>query len=201
MITERFVYGTYLTANELHDVVNDLITRGVDPQAISLVANKSIVRRLDTNLDVINYDDYLSRSKQSGWLDKLFGGKDKSSGSGVDLSGYEDEIDDDYILVVVDNMYEGQAYKLGVPNETTPGIDQDYEEEVDHVEDMVVSPENEVLNTSDMDGGMINTENLEDGDEVNQTMNNDEIIERQELEENYQERLKAEADSSTSIQE
>lgn len=180
-MTDRFVYGTYLSANELHEVVNELIMRGVDPHAISLVANQSIVRRLDTNLDVINYDEYIDQGNSSGWLDKIFGNKDSQLQTGVDLLSYEDEIAEDYILVVVDTLYEGEAYKLGVANESTPGISENYEEEVEDEDDEMIVASEESLATDET-----LSKNSEDIDEV---------IDREELEDNYQERINSENSS------
>lgn len=194
-MAERFVYGTYLSANELHEVINDLISRGVDPNAISLVANHSVVRRLDTNIDVIDFDVYQETHPSRGWLGKIFGNSDADQES-INFSGYEEEIAEDYILVVVDAQYEAEAYKLGVANESTPGLDEDIEERVKEEEDNTVVTTDEMENDNQVENQVLTKGNLESMEEFQEPSsietdgieNFEAVITKEELEENYQAR-------------
>ena len=108
---KRFVYGTYLNANEADQAVNELINRGVDPSAIHLAANPNVLEGLDTNINVLSSNELENPEDNRSWFDKIFGIDEPLNEQDIDYSAYQTSFDNNEILVLVDEHYEAEAYR------------------------------------------------------------------------------------------
>lgn len=126
-MNELFVYAVYNRIEEANKAVENLTNAGIPTSAISLYANDDIVEEAHQTTTSVELKELDEVEHKSFWnrITDFFGGSDEEQDDfPVDFAGYQDEIDDDKILVVVDKTYEGEALavdtNVAVMNENDP---------------------------------------------------------------------------------
>ncbi|XJS11131.1 hypothetical protein ACF3NG_02375 [Aerococcaceae bacterium WGS1372] len=145
-MNEKFVYAVYETIEEAKQAVSNLTGAGIPLSAITLYADDDVIEeahnvQLDVDIKELD-DDHHHRSIWNRIAD-FFSMDEEEESYPVDFSGYQDEIDDDKILVVVDKSFEGDALAVNttvdVLDETNPNSVETFvhEDFSDHQEDVI----------------------------------------------------------------
>lgn len=145
-MNELFVYAVYNRIEEANKAVENLTNAGIPASAIALYANDDIVEAAHQTIASVELKELDEVEHKSFWnrITDFFGGHDEEQDEfPVDFSGYQDEIDDGKILVVVDKTYEGEALavdtNVAVMSENDPNQvetfahREDYSDEPDKV--------------------------------------------------------------------
>lgn len=113
---EKFVYAVYDRIEEANKAVQNLIEAGIPVSAISLYADDDVVEEANQSASIVELEEYdADDDNRSFWnrIADFFGSDDgEDENFPVDLKGYQNELDDDKILVVVEKTYEGEALSV-----------------------------------------------------------------------------------------
>lgn len=111
---EKFVYAVYDRIEEANKAVQNLTNAGIPVSAISLYADDDVVEEANQSDSIVEIEELEDVESKSFWnrITDFFSGGDDEENFPVDFKGYQDELDDDKILVVVDKTYEGEALSV-----------------------------------------------------------------------------------------
>ncbi|MFL2143740.1 hypothetical protein [Ruoffia sp. FAM 20857] len=113
---EKFVYAVYDRIEEANKAVQNLTDAGIPVSAISLYADDDVVEEANQSASVVELEEYDDDDDHRSFWNRIadfFGSDDgEDENFPVDLKGYQNELDDDKILVVVEKTYEGEALSV-----------------------------------------------------------------------------------------
>lgn len=112
-MNEKFVYAVYESIEEANQAVRRLTHAGVPFSAMTLYADDDVIEEIHKGELLVELkeldDDHDHRSMWNRITDFFSMSDNHEEGSSVDFSGYQDDIEDDKILVVLDKSYEAEA--------------------------------------------------------------------------------------------
>lgn len=111
-MNEKFVFAVYESIEEANKAVQNLTNAGIPASAITLYADDDVIEEAgntETIKDIESYEESDSRTFWNRLTDFFSGREEHGEAFDIDFSAYEDEIEDDKILVVLDKTYEGQS--------------------------------------------------------------------------------------------
>lgn len=117
-MNEKFVYAVYESIEEAKQAVNRLTLSGIPLNAITLYADDDVIEGIHKGellVELKELDD--EHDQRSIWnrITDFFSMNDHGEEFSVNFSDYQDDIDHDKILVVLDKTYEGEALAADSP--------------------------------------------------------------------------------------
>lgn len=110
-MVKKYVYGVYPTVVEAEDAVTNVINQGVPRESVALVGTRA--HAYDGEAEFVTYGELLEEQHEDnrGFFAKLFGWNDDDNDEefeNVDFTEYEDSLNRDELLLLVDQEFESQ---------------------------------------------------------------------------------------------
>lgn len=100
-MTQRYVYGVYSSYMDAETKADELTAKGVPHESISLVSKDALTSESRGLYQTLSADE---AGDDRNWFQKLFGLDDGKED--LDFSAYEDSLNNNQVLLVIDSEYE-----------------------------------------------------------------------------------------------